>query len=175
MKQNTTETGCSFSSIWIYFFRAQRKWARFFISRYSSHPEIGRLKGVAFVIWLLNLGVNPKIMGKPPNHPFVHRVWNHDFHHPFWGKNPPIFGNTCKHPIASKKRSWHHDIFGINIQLLQRDLFILSKWSKCRLLEPWKSHLEPLVPLWSSWIIQRFESELCRAWFYLGRSWGLWS
>ena len=21
-------------------------------------------------------GVNPKIMGKPPNHPFVHRVWN---------------------------------------------------------------------------------------------------
>ncbi len=27
--------------------------------------------------------VFPKIM-VPPNHPFVHRVWNHYFHHPFW-------------------------------------------------------------------------------------------
>ncbi len=27
----------------------------------------------------------------PPNHPFVHRVWNHDFHHPFWGEKPPYF------------------------------------------------------------------------------------
>ena len=35
----------------------------------------------------------PKIVGKPPNHPFVHRVWNHYFHHPFWGENTPIFGN----------------------------------------------------------------------------------
>ena len=25
--------------------------------------------------------------------PFVHRVF-HYFHHPFWGSNPPIFGNT---------------------------------------------------------------------------------
>ena len=25
-------------------------------------------------------------------YPFVHRVWNHDFHHPFWGTI--IFGNT---------------------------------------------------------------------------------
>ena len=25
----------------------------------------------------------PKIM-LPPIHPFVHRVWNHYFHHPFW-------------------------------------------------------------------------------------------
>ena len=33
----------------------------------------------------------PKIVGKlPPNHPLKNRVWNHDFHHPFWG----IFGNT---------------------------------------------------------------------------------
>ena len=32
-------------------------------------------------------------MGKPPNNSFVHRVWNHYFHHPFWGENPPIFGN----------------------------------------------------------------------------------
>ena len=34
--------------------------------------------------WVLN----PKIMGKPPNHPFVHRVFheiNHYFHHPYLG------------------------------------------------------------------------------------------
>ena len=30
------------------------------------------------------MGVEPKNMGKPPNHPFVHRV-GHYFHHPFWG------------------------------------------------------------------------------------------
>ena len=34
----------------------------------------------------------PKNMGKPPNHPFVRRVWNHYFHHPFWDTS--IFGNT---------------------------------------------------------------------------------
>ncbi len=28
----------------------------------------------------------------PPNHPFGNRVWNHYFHHPFWGAR--IFGNT---------------------------------------------------------------------------------
>ena len=33
----------------------------------------------------------PKIGVKPPNHPFVHRVF-HYFHHPFWGTI--IFGNT---------------------------------------------------------------------------------
>ena len=37
-------------------------------------------------------GVEPKII-VPPNHPFVHRVF-HYFHHPFWGVNTPIFGNT---------------------------------------------------------------------------------
>ena len=33
------------------------------------------------------MGVEPKIrvFVPPPNHPFVHRVWNHYFHHPFWG------------------------------------------------------------------------------------------
>ena len=32
------------------------------------------------------MGVNPKNRGGKthPNHPFVHRVWNHYFHHPFW-------------------------------------------------------------------------------------------
>ena len=28
---------------------------------------------------------------RPPNHPFVHRVF-HYFHHPFWGYSTPIFG-----------------------------------------------------------------------------------
>ena len=42
------------------------------------------------------MGVEPKIMGKPPNHRFVHRVWNHYFHHAFWGVycTNPIFGST---------------------------------------------------------------------------------
>ena len=34
----------------------------------------------------------PKIGVFAPNHPFVHRVWNHYFHHPFWGTT--IFRNT---------------------------------------------------------------------------------
>ena len=39
------------------------------------------------------MGGPPKIWVQyPPNHPFVHRGWNHDFHHPFWGTT--IFGNT---------------------------------------------------------------------------------
>ena len=38
-----------------------------------------------FSIWVF-----PKIMGKPPNHSFAHRVF-HDFHHPFWGKYHPYF------------------------------------------------------------------------------------
>ena len=36
--------------------------------------------------WLIlrvNIWVFPKIVGFPPKHPFVHRVF-HDFHHPFW-------------------------------------------------------------------------------------------
>ena len=40
----------------------------------------------------VHLGVEPKIGGfYPPNHPFVHRVWNHYFHHPFWGVKSPYF------------------------------------------------------------------------------------
>ena len=39
----------------------------------------------------------PKIVGwKPPNHPFVHKVF-HDFHHPFWGFSPYFW----KHPYIS--------------------------------------------------------------------------
>ena len=40
-----------------------------------------------FQIWVF-----PKIGVGPPNHPFVHRVWNHYFHHPFWDTH--IVGNT---------------------------------------------------------------------------------
>ncbi len=50
------------------------------------------LKPTVGMVERIQLGVSPKIMGKPPNHPFVHRVWNHYFHHPFWGTS--IFGNT---------------------------------------------------------------------------------
>ena len=35
--------------------------------------------------------VFPKIWEKSPNHPFVHRVWNHYFNHPFWGFSHPYF------------------------------------------------------------------------------------
>ena len=35
--------------------------------------------------WICNTKwVFPKMVGFPPNHPFVHGVF-HDFHHPFWG------------------------------------------------------------------------------------------
>ncbi len=36
------------------------------------------------------MGVNPKIgvVKHPPNHPFVHRVWNHYKVYPFWGVFP---------------------------------------------------------------------------------------
>ena len=42
----------------------------------------------------INMGVEPKIGGKketPPNHPLKNRVWNHYFHHPFWGVTTPYF------------------------------------------------------------------------------------
>ena len=64
------------------------------------------LMGMASPINMLSLeaaepgdlsGCQPKNNGKTPQIiPFVHRVLNHYFHHPFWGKNPPIFG--WKHP-----------------------------------------------------------------------------
>ena len=38
----------------------------------------------------------------PPNHPFVHMVWNHYnlINHPFWGVFTLIFGST---PICTQK------------------------------------------------------------------------
>ncbi len=38
-----------------------------------------------------NRGKTPQII------PFVHRVWNHYFHHPFWGVKSPYF---WKHPYV---------------------------------------------------------------------------
>ena len=35
-------------------------------------------------------------MFTPPNHPFGNRVWNHYFHHPFWGFSPYFW----KHPYG---------------------------------------------------------------------------
>ena len=37
--------------------------------------------------------VFPKMVGFPPNHPFL-IGFSMILHHPFWGKNPPIFGST---------------------------------------------------------------------------------
>ena len=54
-----------------------------------------------------HVGVEPKI-GVPPNHPFVHRVWNHYFHHPFWGKTPVFLvqhgGSFSNHPAMGFER-----------------------------------------------------------------------
>ena len=44
-------------------------------------------------VYIMNIWLFPKIMGKPPNHPFVHRVF-HYFHHPFWGFYPYFWFNT---------------------------------------------------------------------------------
>ena len=54
---------------------------------------------LSLVMWVL-----PKII-VPPNHPFVHRVF-HYFHHPFWGKNPPIFGSTPMWIWPRDLRKW---------------------------------------------------------------------
>ena len=53
-----------------------------------------------------DLGVNPKIGGKPPNHPFVHRVF-HEINHPFWRVFPlfletPIYIHTHLWRIVSE-------------------------------------------------------------------------
>ena len=54
----------------------------------------------------VDMGGPPKIgVLTPPNHPFVHRVWNHYFHHPFW--DTPIFGNIHMIPWAKNARYSH--------------------------------------------------------------------
>ncbi len=65
----------------------------------------------------------PKIgvLYPPPNHPFVHRVWNHYFHHhPFWGVNTPILGNThIIHPRSLTVRP---------CKMVVKEDFCLSHW-----------------------------------------------
>ena len=48
------------------------------------------------------MGVEPKIgvIKHPPNHPFVHRVWNHEINHPFWGLENPLF--LVQHPHVDR-------------------------------------------------------------------------
>ena len=82
-------------------------------SGFFQSPEVGNsLKGgvtserfpicVCVCIYIY-IWVFPKIMG-PPNHPFVHGVF-HYFHHPFWGKNPPIFGNILDNDILGPPKT----------------------------------------------------------------------
>ena len=53
------------------------------------------------------MGVNPKIVGKPPQimDLFIGFSIINYFHHPFWGSNPPIF---WKHPggFVGKTTMW---------------------------------------------------------------------
>ncbi len=43
-----------------------------------------------------DVGCQPKNMGKPPQIIHFNRVWNHYFHHPFWGFSPYFW----KHPVG---------------------------------------------------------------------------
>ena len=57
---------------------------------------------------MLRIWVFPKIM-VPPNHPMFNGVWNHYFHHPFWGTHPyfletSIFRNMEMVHVSSKPR-----------------------------------------------------------------------
>ncbi len=54
-------------------------------------------------------GCQPKNRGfYPPNHPMFNRVWNHYFHHPFWGF-PIIFGSTPKYITLQCKNASRFD------------------------------------------------------------------
>ena len=58
-----------------------------------------------FTTALYKIWVFPKIMGKPPNHPFVHRVF-HEIYNPFWWFSPYFW----KHPYRNNDEQWivHH-------------------------------------------------------------------
>ena len=68
-------------------------------SSWVSAPVELRCGGTFPTFWnprknpLRPIWVFEKNMGKPPNHPIVHRVF-HYFHHPFWGFSPYFW----KHP-----------------------------------------------------------------------------
>ncbi len=63
-----------------------------------------------------SIWVFTKIGVGPPNHPFVHRVWNHYFfHHPFWGFSIPLFFGFF-HPFclySPKKKPFNSGIYRV--------------------------------------------------------------
>ena len=75
--------------------------SRFRLAR--SATDLGDAGARPFVgLQEVYMGVEPKIgVGKTPQIiPFVHKVWNHYFHHPFWGVSP---------------YSWKHPFFALGI------------------------------------------------------------
>ena len=73
------------------------------------------------------MGVEPKNWGKTPQIIHFNRVWNHDFHHPFWGvKTTPIFW-VDTHIIFLRPKfglqffigeTWHHDCWRLTVDLI---------------------------------------------------------
>ncbi len=65
-----------------------------------------------------------------PNHPFVHRVFSWNVHHPFWGTT--IFGNTWWFPIffIFTPDPWGHDPIW-RLHIFQMD------WFNHHLVDPW--------------------------------------
>ena len=55
---------------------------------------VGDFLEISMICSAIHMGVEPKIgvVFYPPNHPFFNRVWNHYFHHPFWGVLPLFLG-----------------------------------------------------------------------------------
>ena len=71
--------------IWYIYLHENPKKSTIHVGVYTSPMDP---MGYGILVWYM--GVNPKIMGNPPNHPFVHRVF-HEINHPFWGVLPPLF------------------------------------------------------------------------------------
>ena len=78
-----------------------------------------------------DMGGTPKMVGFPPNHPFVHRVF-HYFHHPFWGFSPYFW----KWP-GWNKLDW------IDIPINQMKLFGIEMTIKKKL-----DHIYNLISCW---------------------------
>ena len=64
----------------------------------------------------------PKIMGKPPNHQFVHRVF-HYFNHPFWGPHM----SWVYHRVST------NDAFAVckSFRIHERTIGIFGEWKVC--------------------------------------------
>ena len=87
----------------------------------------------------LHRGVSKNNGKTPPNHPFVHRVWNHDFHHPFLGVKSTYFWVDTHRPahlviwssflsamelrdgLAGKKRNLNGDSGHLGEEQRERD------------------------------------------------------